>query len=907
MAEQDIRQSAAGAAGPAGGGPRQRYAPPRWLKITVLVATITAVVGAVASVAGLVGLFWYYGRDIEAIDADALRDYRPAQVTRVLDRNGVLIGEIFTQRRTFVAYEDIPAHVENAFLAAEDADFYRHEGMDYIGMVRALVANVRAGSMRQGASTITQQVVKNFLLSPERTMERKVQELVLSRRIEELLDKSEILELYLNEIYLGHGRYGIEEASRFYFGKGIAEIDLGQAALLATLPKAPGNATPYKNYEKSKARQIYVLEQMQKHGFAKPEEVAHFRDLRLDIVDRDANADADTETDPGRAAKVTPGAEEFVDVAKAALIERYGEDALGELGATVTMTVDVELQRKARAGLLESLVEMDERRQWGHGVKPAKAKNKDRAIERGAGPHAVGQIYPVIIAERGPELPAALLERGFPAVIGEGLHVWVEVPPGSRYDEPDKTLLEQFPVGGITMGHLLALSAPAELGLPAGWALAEVGSGPEAATVVTDVDTGEVLAMVGGHRYARGDFNRVLAARRQPGSSFKPFIYGAALRSGKFTAASLIEDSPEIYEKWRPTNYERDVYRGDIRMRVALTHSVNTVAIKLLDATGIDQAVDFASTCGIESALEPNLSLALGTAEVTPFELMRAYLTLARGGSRLEPILIRSIEVPGQETWQPTREPAQVLDGGLVFVLASLMRSVVEDGTGQRAKQLGVPVAGKTGTAAESRDAWFAGFTEDHVAIAWVGFDTPKPMTRESGGKAALPIWLAAMIATRDHPNLVADPSIAPTFSPFSPPPSVAVRTIDKATGLLAPPFVIGEDGLERPPDPETLMDEYFLTGSEPTLVASAQVQPTSDILLDLYGDDPADAELEGTVPTSEPEPGAELEPIHSGEGVEPNPPADPGEPAIQPPSAPEPSEPAPDAYDELPSILPPD
>ncbi len=888
MAEQDFRHS-----GAPENGPRQRYTPPRWMKITVLVVVITAVFGMVSSVAALAGVFWYYGRDIEAIDEEALRNYRPAQVTRVLDRNGVLIGEIFTERRTFVAYEDIPADVENAFLAAEDADFYRHEGMDYIGMVRALVANVRAGAMRQGASTITQQVVKNFLLSPERTMERKVQELVLARRIEQLLDKSEILELYLNEIYLGHGRYGIQEASLFYFGKDIADIDLGQAALLATLPKAPGTATPYKNYEKAKARQVYVLQQMQEHGFAKPEEVARFLDAPLDIVDRDADSDADTEIDPSRAAKVTPGAEEFVDVAKAELIERYGEEALGELGATVTMTVDVELQRKARAGLLDSLVEMDKRRQWGHGVKPAKAKNKERAIKRGAAPHAAGQIYPVIIAERGPELPAGLLERGFPGVIGEGLHVWVQVPPGSRFDDPEQTHLEQFPADGITMAHVLAMQAPAELGLPAGWALAEIGSGPEAAAIVTDVDTGEVLALVGGYRYARGDFNRALAAKRQPGSSFKPFIYGAALRSGKFTAASLIEDSPEIYEKWRPTNYERDVYRGEIRMRVALTHSVNTVAIKLLDATGIDQAIDFASICGIESQLEPNLSLALGTAEVTPFELMRAYLTLARGGSRIEPTLIRSIEVPGQEPWGPTREASQVLDGGLVFVLTSLMRSVVEDGTGQRAKQLGIPVAGKTGTAAESKDAWFAGFTQDYVAIAWVGFDTPKPMTGESGGKAALPIWLAAMTATKNLQNPVADPSIAPTFSPFTPPPSVSVRTIDKATGLLAPPFVIGEDGVERPPDPETLMDEYFLTGSEPTLVASAQVQPTADILLDLYGDDPADAELEGTVPTPTLE---ELDPVPS----EPT----PSEPT---PSEPTPSEPTPSepAYDELPSIAP--
>jgi len=865
---------------PADTGPRKPYKPPRWLKITVLTLAISCLLAVIGGVAGMVGIFWFYGRGVEDVDQAKLRDYRPPQVTRVVDRNGVLIGEIFSERRTFVPYEDIPAHVENAFLAAEDADFYRHEGMDYVGMVRALVANVRARSLKQGASTITQQVVKNFLLSPERTFERKVQELILARRIEQLLDKSEILELYLNDIYLGHGRYGIEEASRFYFGKSITEIDLGQAALLATLPKSPSNGTPYKNYEKAKARQVYVLGQMQKHGFAKPEEVARYIDLPLDIVDRDANSDADTEIDPGRAAKVAPGAEEFVDIARAELIARYGEDALGELGATVTMTVDLEIQRAARQALLDSLVAMDKRRQWGHKITPAKDKNRKRAIGRGAGPHAVGQIYPVVIQERTPGLP----EQGFPAQIGEDFRVWVQVPEGSRYDDPELDYLEQFPVGGITMGRLLAKTAPKELGLPDGWGLAEIGSGPEAAAVLADVDTGEVLAMIGGYRYGRGDFNRVLAAKRQPGSAFKPFIYGAALRSGRFTAASLIEDSPEIYEKWRPTNYERDVYRGDIRMRVALTHSVNTVAIKLLDAVGIDAAIEFARLCGIESALEPNLSLALGTAEVTPFELMRGYLTLARGGSRIEPVFIRSIEIPGQEPWTPTREAEQVLDGGLVFVLASLMRSVVEEGTGTKAKQLGVPVAGKTGTAAESRDAWFAGFTEELVAIAWVGFDTPKPMTGESGGKAALPIWMGAMKATRERELPVAPPNVAPSFSPFSPPPSVSVRTIDKATGLLAPTSVIDANGIEVSPDPASSMQEYFLPGTEPTEVATGQAEAKADILLDLYGDEPADAELD-TAP---------VEP--SDDGLEPE------------PSEPSPGEPGPsdedESYESLPGLL---
>lgn len=871
-------------------GARKKITVPRWLRISLITTAIVVVVGVVGGIVGIAGIFWYYGRDVEDIDEQALRDYRPPQVTRVLDRNGVLIGEIFTQRRTFVAYEDIPPEVENAFLAAEDADFYRHEGMDYVGMVRALVANVRARELRQGASTITQQVVKNFLLSPERTLERKVQELVLARRIEQLLDKSEILELYLNEIYLGHGRYGIQEASLFYFGETIDEIDLGQAALLATLPKAPSTATPYKDYDKAKARQVYVLEQMQKHGFAKPEQVAAFIDAPLDIVDRSPDADADTEIDPERKAKVQAGAEEFVDLAKAELIERYGEDRLGELGATVTMSVDLGLQREARSALLDGLVAIDNRRNWGHGINPAKDKNRERAMRRGAGPHAVGKVYPVIIAAPPSDLPEALRGQGFAATIGAGdeaLDVWVQVPVGSRYDDPELSHAEQFPVGGITMGRVLDLEAPAERGLPEGWGLAEIGSGPEAATLVADVDSGEVLAMIGGYRYGRGDFNRVTQARRQPGSAFKPFVYGAAIRSKKFTAASLIEDSPEIYEKWRPTNYERDVYRGEIRMRVALTHSVNTIAIKLLDAVGVDAAIDLARTCGMKAELGRDLSLALGTSEVTPLDLLRGYLTLARAGSRIEPTFILSIDVPGEDAWTPDRAPEQAVDSGVAFIVASLMRSVVEEGTGKKATALGVPVAGKTGTAAESRDAWFAGFTRERVAVAWVGFDTPKPMKRESGGRAALPIWLGVMKPAQQLELGAVEPSLVPEFSPFEPPPTVSVRSIDRATGLLAPLTQINADGVEVPTDPATTLDEYFLPGTEPTQYATLAVAETAkaDILLDLYDDEAPDEmpEPDDAAPPEgeQPEPGPEPTPSIAPGSDDPNDPAYGGLPGL--------------------------
>src|SRR5690606_17995348 len=290
--------------------------------------------------------------------------------------------------------------------------------------------------------------------------------------------------------------------------------------------------------------------------------------------------------------------------------------------------------------------------------------------------------------------------------------------------------------------------------------------------VLVDVETGAVEVMIGGTEVRRAGFNRVTQAKRQPGSSFKPFVYGAALQTRAFTAASLVSDSPEIYEKWRPTNFEADKYLGDVRMRVALTKSINTVAIKLIDKIGVDAVQAFAKAAGITAELPANLSLALGTGEVTPFELARAYLTLARGGSRIEPTVIREVRAPGHEPWTPEPEPEQVLEPEVTFILTSMMQSVVEEGTGTRAKQLGRPAAGKTGTSGDFHDAWFAGFTADKVAVSWVGFDQPRPLGKgETGGKAAAPVWVEVMRSA------VAGPPRG-----FTPPASVSVRRIDAAS-----------------------------------------------------------------------------------------------------------------------------
>lgn len=794
-------------------------APRRWRvdpKRLIVWGLAISLAGALLGVASLGGVFWYYGRDLDAIDEQALRDYAPPQVTRVYARDGELIGELFTERRTVVPVDAIPAHVEEAFLAAEDAEFYRHRGMDFMGMARALVTNVRAGRIKQGASTITQQVVKNFLLSPERSFERKVQELILARRLEQVLSKKEILGLYLNSIYLGHGRYGVEEASQYYFGKSVRDIDLGQAAVLATLPKAPSRDSPYKAPEKAKQRQRFVLQQMVDKNFAEAADIEPFLEAPLEVVEQ------------GQAGAVEAGAEEFVDAARVELETHYGVDRLRTLGARVETTVDLDLQRQARAGLMKGLQAVDKRRRFGHGIKPAKKANLERAAKKGAGPHEVGEVYPIVIEACPKNIVSARSDAGFCGRIGER-NYFVSVPEGSRYDEAKTEHAKQFPAGGITMARVRRLAGSE--GAPApDWGLAVIGSGPEAAVVLTSVESGEVLAMIGGSEYRRAGFNRVLRARRQPGSSFKPMVYGAALHSRRFTAATLVEDSPEIYEKWKPTNFERDVYRGQIRVRTALTHSVNTVAIKLLDAVGFAAVHEFARAAGIESTLAENLSLALGTSEVTPFELMRAYLTIARGGQRTEPRVITRVMVGGESDYEPATDSQQAIDRGVAFVLTSLMRSVVESGTARRALKLGRPAAGKTGTSGDNKDAWFAGFTPDFVAVAWVGFDTPAKLGgSETGGRAALPIWLSAMQAASEGLPV----------RDFVPPPEVTVRRIDKATGLLAPPYQVAPDGSEVPVDPETVMDEFFVAGTEPVELAQPdRVAQTGDTVLDLYDDE---------------------------------------------------------------------
>lgn len=749
---------------------------PRPLWLRVLLWTLAAGCGLlVLGLGTVVGVFAYYGRATELPRMGSLRDYHPPLVTRIFDRNGLLVGEISAERRTVVPYERIPTMLIKAVVAAEDAAFFEHRGLNYLGMLRAFVTNLRAGRFVQGGSSITQQVVKTFVLSPERTMRRKVQEVILARRVETELSKEEILYLYLNQIYFGHGRYGVQEASRFFFGRDVDKLGVGELALLAGLPNSPERLSPFKHPDAAKRRQAYVLARMAKLGVISEAEARRLIEAPIRVV-------------KSRRPFLNE-APEYMDVVRGELARLHGEERLANLGLTVYTALDVKLQMAAREAVQWGLSAIDARQGFRGRVAHLKGKRLTQTLARLRARQAEikegGRYQAVVTAvDDGEEqLQVDLGSRTGRVLLGAD----------SRYNPQEHAPSKRFQVGDLI------------------WVRADgedfaFDGGPQAALVAMEPETGAVLALVGGYSFHPGDFDRARRALRQPGSAFKPFIYAAALDTGRFTAASIFDDTPVQFGKWEPKNYD-GVYRGPVRLREALTHSINTVTAKLLEKVTVPPVHKLAAAAGIRSALVNDLTLALGTASVTPLELAVAYSTIANGGRRVEPQFI--VRVGNQ----PVRaaEPQQALRPEVAYLVTSLMQSVVQEGTGRRATRLGRPVAGKTGTTNDQKDAWFVGFTPQLVAVVWVGFDTPRPLGRnETGGQAALPVWVRFM-----KKALAGKPKL-----PFKQPPGVVVKRIDPATGLLAP-----EGATE-------VLDEVFLEGSEPRETATPPDQVNPDTIL---------------------------------------------------------------------------
>ncbi len=770
---------------------------PRALWKTILKwAVIVGFGGALLTVATVAFVFWMYGRDPSLPDYKKLSDYRPKQVITILDANDRRIGEIYgpdknIERRTFIAYDKVPTHVVDAFVAAEDNRFWTHTGVDYWGMFRALITNLKSGK-KHGASTITQQVVKTFLLTPEKTFKRKIQEIIIARRLEKSLNKQEIMTLYLNQIYFGNKRYGIQEAGRFYFGKEVGQLTVGEAALLAALPQRPEDLAPNraKNQKDAKARQIYVLNQL-----------VHMKKLTTADAQKWMDAPIQVVKDPFPYMDSAP---EWVAQIKKELVEelkRTGktERDLDTIGGTVRTTLDPGLQANAQRALQQGLRAVDKR----HKIGRAKRSVKPEAVEAEIAKLAKGfpgklkakETYDAVVTAVHDDDHEVVVDLGkWPAAIVLG------DDHDARFNPPDasgKSLKpsERFKIGDVVEVANVPSDAPATK-----HAKHRVGfaPGPQGAVVVIEVKSRKVRALVGGYAAKRYGINRATDAARQPGSSFKPFVFAAGIESKQFTAGSRVPDAPQFFESvgpaWRPKNYDGK-NEGYVLLRHALARSINTVSIKVTVDVGAGVIVDLAHKLGIHSKLPAENSIALGSGEVTPLEMTNALATFAAGGVYAPPRFVEAFD--GKATTPVAGE--RVIDESVAYVVVDMMRSVVTSGTGHLANALKIPVAGKTGTSNESKDVWFVGMTPDYAIGIWIGYDDPKPMGKETGGTTAVPVFVELM------------KSMNQPAKPFPRPGGVVEARIDRASGLLAP-----EDAPKN-----TMMTEVYLKGTAPTEVAT--------------------------------------------------------------------------------------
>ncbi len=793
----------------------------RRILLRFLVAGITL---GLLGVLAFAGLIVYYGRNLP--DVATLRDYRPPQTTRVLDRNGALVGEIFLERRTVIPVEQIPRVMVLAVLAAEDADFYIHAGLDYRGIARAIMRDIIAGRLEQGGSTITQQVVKVMLLSSERSLSRKMRELVLARRLEQELTKEEILHLYLNHVNFGDGHYGVEEAALYYFGKHARDLTLAEATVLAGIPQGPTRLNPFRNPTQSRRRQLFVLGQLE----SKRE--AYWPDLTVAEIQA-ARETEHTFVRPETEQGVAP---EVMRFARQALRAHAGQDAISQGGYTVHTTIDLALQRTARDAMRRGLEAVDERRRF---RGPLTASTARRPLESPETLRSGRSYEAAVVAANDAEARLELDIGGHRAQMPMSL--------AARYN-PTSLPASRFAAVGSRLR--VSVDVPDSENSPA---VVRPELGPQGALIVMDVRTRDVLALVGSYERS-GGFDRATQAVRQPGSTFKPFVYAEAMRRRLVTPATTIDQTPIRLPGMSNDSPQAEDAFTPIRVRAAIARSVNPVAMRLLELAGPENVITLARDLGITTPMDPVPALALGASDVHPIELVTAYAAIAAGG-RFEPhrLITRIVAPGGRDIALPRRpEPRVVMTPAEAFIITSIMRSVVDEGTAMSARALRRPLAGKTGTSNDARDTWFVGFSPNVVAGVWVGFDDRRPLGgRESGARTALPIWMDLMRA--------ASGTTPP--APFTTPSGIDTAMIDPVSGLLAPDGAVGA------------ISEYFLTGTVPTTYAT-----DPDALL---------PELPTEIPEEIPPPfmGNEVTPIAPSDAPAPTPP-----PAPQQPPAPAPT-----------------
>ncbi|MBR5346906.1 MAG: PBP1A family penicillin-binding protein [Deltaproteobacteria bacterium] len=746
----------------------------------IFVGLLAIIVGGVA----VLGVYHHIAATLPRVDR--LEDYRPPVITTIYAADGTPMMEYIKERRVVLPVTSMPKQLINAFVAAEDKRFFHHKGINLYSIARAALKNYRTKGIRQGGSTITQQVAKSLLLTPERTYTRKLKEALLAWRIERSLSKEGILYLYLNQIYLGHTAYGVEAAAQVYFDKSVNQLTLGECALLAGLPQAPSRYSPHHNLESALRRRRYVLSRMAEDGY---------------ISEREADEAAKEPVKlRSRSLKLDNPAPYFCEQVRRYLQRTYGEQMLYEGGLKVFTTLDPKLQKAAQEAVRGNLESYDRR----HGYRgPAKIladaevagflrKQNEEWDEL---PPSDGTLLDAVVSGSPADGKGLVVRFGsFQAVLPErswagALHFAKSGP----FRKGNGLLFPRNALVKIRLGKRLN----------DGTYSAVLGQSPKAQSclVAMDPENGRVRAMVGGYDYNESQFNRTTQAKRQPGSAFKPIVYAAALDKG-YTAASILQDTPISFpamdrhgrlRRWTPKN-SGGRYHGPTSLRRALTYSYNVPVIQVLQDIGVDYAASYAAKLGIESPVVRNLTMALGTSLVTPLELTTAYCVFANGGIRVTPTYVvkildrngKVLESSDPADFQNGIEMGQrlntvmrerVLSPETAYLMTNLMESVVRDGTGSRARELKRPVAGKTGTTNDLKDAWFAGFVPQLAAACWVGYDDSKPLgAAETGAKLALPGWLAFMQeALKDVPP-----------RHFAVPDTIEFQAIDPASGLLA-------------------------------------------------------------------------------------------------------------------------
>jgi len=767
-----------------------------------------------AGLGGGIYVLYHYGRGLP--DYTQLADYEPPTVTRVHAGDGQLIAEYALEKRVFVPVKAMPKRVIKAFLSAEDKNFFEHPGIDFLGVMRAVVTNLaNLGTNRRpkGASTITQQVAKNFLLTNEVSIDRKVKEAILAFRIERAFTKERILELYLNEIYLGFGSYGVAAAALNYFNKSLGELTLSEAAYLAALPKAPNNYHPVLKHSAAVTRRNWVIDRMLEDGFISSGAALEAKAFPLLVRQREDLALAK--------------AEYFLEEVRRKLIGKYGANGLYEGGLSVRTSLAPKLQEIADRTLRKGLTDYDRRHGWrgpiAHIEPGADWQRQISAVPPPPGLLDLHLGLVLAVDDKGADIGFAngpigrlpLREMKWARqALKEGKRGGAVKHPGDAIAIGDIIAVE--PIAGYTPKDKAPVAYPAHT-----YALGQIPK-ISGGLVALDPHTGRVLAMSGGYDYAMSEFNRVTQAKRQPGSAFKPFVYLAALDAG-FTPSTQILDAPFVIDqgpglpKWKPANYTKKFY-GPSPMRLGIEKSRNLMTVRLAQTIGMEKVVETATRLGIADNLPNQLSMALGAGETTLLNITTGYSMLVNGGKKIVPNFIDRVQDRhGRTIWRQDDRPCegcrnqfwkvdkpvpvlpdtrrQVIDSASAYQVVSMLEGVVERGTGRRIKAVGKPLAGKTGTTNKSFDTWFVGFSPDLAVGVYIGFDQPQSLGRETGSSVAAPVFRDFMAeALAEKPGI-----------PFRVPQGVRLVRVNAETGLPA-----------RPGDKRVIL-EAFKPGTEPT------------------------------------------------------------------------------------------